>query len=178
MMQRTRLPWRVRFFSPILKFLLGAGIPIGPNGLVTIRGRKSGLPRTTPLAIVEVEGRRWVWAPLGRGPMGAKSARCRSCDDLGARSEGRSNRHRAGPDTASWLLPRHPRPSCARHTARCLVHSRRRRCRSRPSGGSGRGPTCLRTPPHWVTTANEARDRQGLSSASTILTKLTGNYDS
>jgi deazaflavin-dependent oxidoreductase (nitroreductase family) len=65
MPQRTRLPWRVRFFSPILKFLLAAGIPIGPNGLVTVRGRKSGLPRTTPLAIVEVEGRRWVWAPWG-----------------------------------------------------------------------------------------------------------------
>jgi deazaflavin-dependent oxidoreductase (nitroreductase family) len=65
MMQRTRLPRRVRFFSPILKFLLAAGIPVGPNRLVTIRGRKSGLPRTTPLAIVEIEGRRWVWAPWG-----------------------------------------------------------------------------------------------------------------
>ena len=65
MTQRTHLPRRVRFFSPILKFLLVAGIPIGPNGLVTIRGRKSGLPRTTPLAIIEVGGRRWVWAPWG-----------------------------------------------------------------------------------------------------------------
>src|SRR5215469_1466363 len=60
-----RVPQRVRFFSPILKFLLVAGIPMGPNGLVTIRGRKSGLPRTTPLAVVEVGGRRWVWAPWG-----------------------------------------------------------------------------------------------------------------
>jgi deazaflavin-dependent oxidoreductase (nitroreductase family) len=65
MTQRTHLPRRVRFFSPILKFLLVAGVPLGPNGLVTIRGRKSGLPRTTPLAIVEVGGRRWVWAPWG-----------------------------------------------------------------------------------------------------------------
>ena len=65
MRQRTRLPRRVRLFSPILKFLLTAGIPVGPNRLVTIRGRKSGLPRTTPLAVVEVEGRRWVWAPWG-----------------------------------------------------------------------------------------------------------------
>jgi deazaflavin-dependent oxidoreductase (nitroreductase family) len=62
---RGRVPWPVRFFSPILKFLLAAGIPIGPNGLVTIRGRKSGLPRTTPVAIIEVSGRRWVWAPWG-----------------------------------------------------------------------------------------------------------------
>ena len=65
MTQRTQVPRRVRFFSPILKFLLVAGMPMGPNGLVTIRGRKSGLPRTTPLAIIEVGGRRWVWAPWG-----------------------------------------------------------------------------------------------------------------
>lgn len=62
---RERLPRRVRLFSPILKALLSAGIPLGPNRLVTIRGRKSGLPRTTPLAVVSVGGRRWVWSPWG-----------------------------------------------------------------------------------------------------------------
>ncbi|HKS94846.1 MAG TPA: nitroreductase family deazaflavin-dependent oxidoreductase [Terriglobia bacterium] len=61
----ARIPRRVKFFSPILKFLLVAGIPLGFNRLVTIRGRKSGLPRTTPLAVIEVGGRRWVWAPWG-----------------------------------------------------------------------------------------------------------------
>ena len=63
--QSGHIPQRVRFFSPILKFLLDAGVPLGPNKLVTIRGRKSGLPRTTPLAVVETGGRRWVWAPWG-----------------------------------------------------------------------------------------------------------------
>src|SRR5215218_7510853 len=58
-------PWWVTFWGPIAKFLLAAGVPMGPNALVTIRGRKSGLPRTTPLAIIEVSGRRWVWAPWG-----------------------------------------------------------------------------------------------------------------
>ena len=62
---RGPLPWRIRFFSPILKFLLVAGVPLGPNRLVTIRGRKSGLPRTTPLAVIEVGGGRWIWAPWG-----------------------------------------------------------------------------------------------------------------
>ena len=38
---------------------------MGPNALVTIRGRASGQPRTTPLAIVEDSGRRWIWAPFG-----------------------------------------------------------------------------------------------------------------
>jgi deazaflavin-dependent oxidoreductase (nitroreductase family) len=65
MTQRPRVPRRVLFFGRILKFLLVAGVPLGPNRLVTIRGRKSGLPRTTPLAIIEVGGRRWVWAPWG-----------------------------------------------------------------------------------------------------------------
>jgi deazaflavin-dependent oxidoreductase (nitroreductase family) len=60
-----RVPGQVRFFSPILKFLLVAGVPLGFNRLVTIRGRKSGLPRTTPLAVIEVGGRRWVWSPWG-----------------------------------------------------------------------------------------------------------------
>jgi deazaflavin-dependent oxidoreductase (nitroreductase family) len=62
---RGRLPRRVRVFSRILKVLLVAGIPLGFNKLVTIRGRKSGLPRTTPLAVIAVGGRRWVWAPWG-----------------------------------------------------------------------------------------------------------------
>ena len=62
---RGGIPRRVRIFSPILKFLLVAGVPLGLNRLVTIRGRKSGLPRTTPLAVIEVGGRRWVWSPWG-----------------------------------------------------------------------------------------------------------------
>jgi deazaflavin-dependent oxidoreductase (nitroreductase family) len=61
----ARVPRRVSLFSPLLKFLLAAGVPMGFNGLVTIRGRKSGLPRTTPVAIIAVSGRRYVWAPWG-----------------------------------------------------------------------------------------------------------------
>jgi deazaflavin-dependent oxidoreductase (nitroreductase family) len=63
--QRGRAPWWVPLFNPLSTFLLAAGVPLGPNGLITIRGRKSGLPRTTPVAIIEVSGRRWIWAPWG-----------------------------------------------------------------------------------------------------------------
>lgn len=59
------VPRRVSLVSPFLKFLLAAGIPLGLNGLITIRGRTSGLPRTTPVAIIAFAGRRWVWAPWG-----------------------------------------------------------------------------------------------------------------
>ena len=61
----ARAPRRVTMFTPVAKFLLAARVPMGFNGLITIRGRKSGLPRTTPVAIIEVSGRRWVWAPWG-----------------------------------------------------------------------------------------------------------------
>ncbi len=58
-------PWWVTIFTPITRSLLGTRIPMGFNGLITIRGRKSGLPRTTPIAIIQVSGRRWVWSPWG-----------------------------------------------------------------------------------------------------------------
>jgi deazaflavin-dependent oxidoreductase (nitroreductase family) len=61
----ARVPTQVRLFSPILKFLLNAGVPLGYNGLITIRGRKSGQPRTAAVAIVPIAGRRYVWAPWG-----------------------------------------------------------------------------------------------------------------
>jgi deazaflavin-dependent oxidoreductase (nitroreductase family) len=65
MRPNARLPWWIPAFSPILKSLPAAGVPLGFNRLVTIRGRKSGLPRTTPIAVIEASGRRWVWAPYG-----------------------------------------------------------------------------------------------------------------
>jgi deazaflavin-dependent oxidoreductase (nitroreductase family) len=55
----------VRLFSPILKALVAAGVPLGYNGLITVRGRTSGVPRTAAVAILPTSGRRWVWAPWG-----------------------------------------------------------------------------------------------------------------
>jgi deazaflavin-dependent oxidoreductase (nitroreductase family) len=61
----ARTPRRVSLFNPVARFLLAARVPLGFNGLITIRGRTSGLPRTTPVAIIDVSGRRWIWAPWG-----------------------------------------------------------------------------------------------------------------
>lgn len=58
-------PRWVTMFTPMSRALLAAGVPLGFNGLITIPGRTSGLPRTTPVAIIAVGGRRWVWAPWG-----------------------------------------------------------------------------------------------------------------
>jgi deazaflavin-dependent oxidoreductase (nitroreductase family) len=64
-MESRPLPLKVRLFSPVLKVLLTVGIPILWNRLVTIRGRRSGEPRTTALAVIPAAGRLWVWAPWG-----------------------------------------------------------------------------------------------------------------
>jgi deazaflavin-dependent oxidoreductase (nitroreductase family) len=55
----------VGLFNPIARRLLRLGIRLGPNALLTVRGRKSGVPRTTPVALVELEGRRWVVGTFG-----------------------------------------------------------------------------------------------------------------
>ena len=61
----ARVPSFVDLFNPIARRMLGAGFPMGPNALITIRGRKSGEPRTTPIALIEIEGRRWISSPFG-----------------------------------------------------------------------------------------------------------------
>jgi deazaflavin-dependent oxidoreductase (nitroreductase family) len=45
--------------------LLRAGVKLGGMTLLTVRGRKSGQPRTTPVTIVERDGQRWLTAPFG-----------------------------------------------------------------------------------------------------------------
>ena len=61
----ARAPRRVTLFTPLARLLLAARVPLGFNGLITVRGRKSGLPRTTPVAIIAVSRSRWVWCPWG-----------------------------------------------------------------------------------------------------------------
>ena len=62
---RGRAPRWVTMFGGVAKRFLAAGVPLGFNGLITIPGRTTGTPRTTPVAIIDVSGRRWVWAPWG-----------------------------------------------------------------------------------------------------------------
>jgi deazaflavin-dependent oxidoreductase (nitroreductase family) len=65
MTQALHPPRGINLFNAIAKPLLAAGVPMAFNGLITVPGRKSGIPRTTALAIVNVAGRRWVWSPWG-----------------------------------------------------------------------------------------------------------------
>ena len=61
----TRVPPWVPFFNYLAKPLMAAGVPMGPDVLLTIRGRKTGLPRTTPVTIAENAGRRGIISPFG-----------------------------------------------------------------------------------------------------------------
>src|SRR5207253_4041569 len=61
----AKAPSFVRFFNPLAQRVLRMGPLMGPNALLTVRGRKSGEPRTTPVALVEIGGRRWVIGTFG-----------------------------------------------------------------------------------------------------------------
>lgn len=55
----------MRVGNRLLKFLLRVGLPMGPLKLLTHRGRKSGRLYTTPVALVEENGNRWLVAAFG-----------------------------------------------------------------------------------------------------------------
>jgi deazaflavin-dependent oxidoreductase (nitroreductase family) len=75
-MQQTTTPERdvreragdrlLRFINPLARRLIQRGLPTGaPNVLLTVPGRRSGKPRTTPVAVLELDGRRFIQATYG-----------------------------------------------------------------------------------------------------------------
>lgn len=65
MAKTYRMTAFTRFGNTMSAAMIRCGI--GPAGmhLLTVRGRKSGLPRTTPVNLIEHQGRRWLVAPYG-----------------------------------------------------------------------------------------------------------------
>src|SRR5438034_11708192 len=63
--EARQIPSWVPFFNLVAKPLLKLGVPMGPDVLITVRGRKTGLPRTTPATICEYGGRRGFISPCG-----------------------------------------------------------------------------------------------------------------
>jgi len=61
----AKAPSFVGLLNPVARRILRAGPLLGPNALITVRGRKSGVPRTTPVALVEIDGKRWVIGTFG-----------------------------------------------------------------------------------------------------------------
>jgi hypothetical protein len=50
----TRAPTLIRLFNPVMRRFLVTGLPAGPNVLLTLRGRKTGLPRSFPVAFLDL----------------------------------------------------------------------------------------------------------------------------
>lgn len=65
MMKSFQMSTGMRFGNTILKSLLRLGFPMGPLRLLTHYGRKSGNVYTTPVALVEDKGTRWLVAAFG-----------------------------------------------------------------------------------------------------------------
>jgi deazaflavin-dependent oxidoreductase (nitroreductase family) len=60
-----KAPAVIRIARPLGRLLLRLGVPMGPDALMTIRGRRSGSPRTVAVAVVSIDGRRWVIGAYG-----------------------------------------------------------------------------------------------------------------
>ena len=65
MTKTYRVPSFIRLGNFFTTRLLRAGLKPGNMALLTVRGRKSGLPRTTPVSLGEHDGRRWLIAAFG-----------------------------------------------------------------------------------------------------------------
>ncbi len=64
-MTKFRATLTTRLGNAIVTALLRRGVRLGNMILLTVPGRKSGLPRTTPVALGERDGRRWLVSPYG-----------------------------------------------------------------------------------------------------------------
>lgn len=58
----------LRLVNPLVRRMISAGMPTGaPNILLTVRGRRSGKPRTVPVGMLELDGRMFIQASYGEG---------------------------------------------------------------------------------------------------------------
>jgi deazaflavin-dependent oxidoreductase (nitroreductase family) len=55
-----------RLFNRVFGFLVGMGLGFKHNYLLQVRGRKSGKLYSTPIDLLELEGRRYLVAPRGQ----------------------------------------------------------------------------------------------------------------
>ena len=60
-----KTPSFIVLLNPLIRSMLRLGFPFGPNTLLTVRGRKSGKQRTTPVGLFENEGHKYVLATFG-----------------------------------------------------------------------------------------------------------------
>src|SRR5215468_11205949 len=60
-----RMPKYLPAQNAIMKFFTALGVKIGPVNVITVAGRKSGQPRSTPVTPWMVDDHRYVIAAIG-----------------------------------------------------------------------------------------------------------------
>jgi deazaflavin-dependent oxidoreductase (nitroreductase family) len=60
-----RIPKYVPVTNVVVKLFTRLGVKTGPVNVITVAGRKSGQPRSTPVTPWEVDGKRYVIAGIG-----------------------------------------------------------------------------------------------------------------
>jgi deazaflavin-dependent oxidoreductase (nitroreductase family) len=60
-----RAPLRIRIVDAIVQRLLRLGLRIPPMVLLTVHGRRTGRPRTTPVGLLEDAGHRYLFSAFG-----------------------------------------------------------------------------------------------------------------
>jgi deazaflavin-dependent oxidoreductase (nitroreductase family) len=115
----------LRLFNPLARRLISAGMPTGaPNILLTVRGRRSGKPRTVPVSMLELDGRRFVQASYG---VAGWAANLRAAGEATMTEHGRSVPVQAvelPPDQAAAILRRALEPCRQSRLLRALLGSR------------------------------------------------------
>jgi deazaflavin-dependent oxidoreductase (nitroreductase family) len=65
MAKQYRVTTFVRVSNAMTSFLMRRGIKMGNMALLTVPGRKSGKPITTPIVIIVQDGKRYLFSPFG-----------------------------------------------------------------------------------------------------------------
>jgi deazaflavin-dependent oxidoreductase (nitroreductase family) len=60
-----RVPVRIRLGNAIMQRLLRLGVGLTPMVLLTVRGRRTGRPRTTPVGLLLHDGHRYLFSAFG-----------------------------------------------------------------------------------------------------------------
>lgn len=63
--QKQDLPFLVPILNPLIKGLLHIGVPMGSMALLTVKGRKTGKQRTTPVAVLKMDENRYIVSVYG-----------------------------------------------------------------------------------------------------------------
>jgi deazaflavin-dependent oxidoreductase (nitroreductase family) len=87
---RLKPPWWLKFVNKAMIGLHRIGVDFGGKGpvVLTVRGRKTGKPRTTPVTPMTIDGKRYVVGGLPGGDWAANARAAREATiQIGRRSE-------------------------------------------------------------------------------------------